>query len=255
MIHNSLTKSFPLLQLRDNITLLSPGQAFAVLLDGVTVVRRGLIVTSAGESPSCWLEGSSQSGRSGKHIDLFPVQHGIPQPLMGRASVQRMSDNAFAAFVRLVPRRVTDMLRPSAPKDTPHPVATPETAITIRRDTAIVPSPFESVGTSGSDSVVKRIGGKLVRVKRERAPCSPPSSLDRRPCVPARMGRPPKPIRSHVTAQDPAEISDAVRCALDILDDRLKDFSRTLEAIIEKVADLSKDFNDFEQILVQKGFF
>jgi len=137
----------------------------------------------------------------------------------------------------------------------PHPIAPPEKSISVHRATASVPSPFENVGSSASDSVVKRIKGKLVRVKRERAPCSPPSSLDERPVVPARRGRPPKPQGSHEVAQEHAEIPDGVRCALDILDDRLKDFSRTVEAIIDKVADLSKDFNDFEQILVQKGFF
>lgn len=249
MLRNSMAHPFPLLQLSAHRELLTPGQCFVIVLDSVTVVRRGVVVNSFDK---CWLEGTSQSGRGGKKVDLFPPTHGVPLPLLERAAVGPMTDIAFAAFCRLIPRGVKDSIGGGI-----HNAAASLATIyrpddqTAQLPTTSTQSPFIDVVSSTSDTVLRRVKGKVVRIKRERAPCSPPTSIDAAPKARSRGGRPPKPL---VAVEDPA-VCDTLRAAIDIIEERVGELHRTLEAVIEKVADMSKDFRDHEQILIQKGFY
>jgi len=169
-------------------------------------------------------------------MSLFPPIHGVPLPLHDRASIQKMTDTKLATFVRLVPRAVKALIRP--------PRAAPSV------NTQVVPSPFEDGPASSSDSVVRRIAGKCVRIKRERAPCSPPTSIENGHVGVKKRGRPMK-----VDSDEAGDIPDNVRCALDLLDNRLAELARVIEAAVDKVADLSQQFVAHESILIQKGFF
>ena len=246
MITNTLT-AFPLQQINSHHGEMTAGQAFVLVLDGVTVVRRGIVVHVAVPhdlNPRCWLEGASQSARGGKKVDLFPPSHGVPVNLLPRTTVHPLVDTAFAAFVRLIPGSIKSML-PRHVNAAPCPPP----------NSSVVSSPFTAEAVKTPSSFVRRVDGKLTRVKREAAPCSPPSSIEDAPRQKRRYDH------KKVTSEDRQNVDD-LRAAIDILEERLQETTARLDettgvwdAVVEKVADLSKQFCDHEGILIQKGFF
>jgi len=113
MITNTIT-TFALNDISSNGPQMTAGHAFAIVLDGTTTVRRGLVVhpiSPSGSPPSqCWVEGVSHSGRTSSRIDLYPASHGVPMTILKRVDIRNQSELQFAAFQHLIPTRVRSLL-------------------------------------------------------------------------------------------------------------------------------------------------
>jgi len=238
MITNSIV-AFPLQTLANHLGQMVAGQCFSIVLDGTTTVRRGIVVNSDPTSEAnlrCWLEGASQTGRGIAKVDLFHPNHGITSNLWPRAQVQRMNDNSFAAFARLIPRSVKSCL----------PTKTASISSGQKLPQPVVSSPFQPSLTNEDQptSIVQRYEGKVVRVKREQAPCSPPSSLDDRP-----KKRRYSKKSGHI---DCVQTAHELRAAIDILEEKINHITTIVDAAVEKIADLSLKVLKIEGKIIQQ---
>jgi len=288
MITNTIT-GFALNDVSSNGLQMTAGQAFAIVLDGTTTVRRGLVVhpvSPSGSPPQCWLEGVSHSGRNSSRIDLYPASHGVPLPILKRVDIRNMSELQFAAFQRLIPTRVRSLL--------PRKVGVLVQDKNDENDQVVAnTTPFENgpsadpaeptnryqmkntKGVGRAPTIVKRIDGKAVRVKFERAPCSPPTTDDEgAPCKQIGYKRPvraenikrrrsepqPQPTQSTggriaTKSKKLQDDQEAMTEAVNVLEGKVAEVTKTVEAVVDKVSDLSKQLGELEGILVQKGFF
>jgi len=239
MITNTIV-AFPLQTLANHLGQMIAGQCFCIVLDGTTTVRRGIVVNSDPTFEAnlrCWLEGASQTGRGTAKVDLFHPNHGITSNLWPRAQIQRLNDNSFAAFARLIPRSVKSSL----------PMKTASIHSGQKIPQPVVSSPFQPSLTSENQptSVVQRYEGKLVRVKREQAPCSPPTSLENERPKKRRYSKKSEHIDCVQTAHE-------LRAAIDILEEKINHITTIVDAAVEKIADLSLKILKVEEKFMQQ---